>query len=554
MDVAASPATIKKKVEDKEMSSKTGEETKIDDAAIGGGKSKAATALQERFVNLKKQEEEECTFTPKVGKKSRAMNEGSTSGIARQHELHQKAMTQKKKLKDMREKASVPKECTFKPRMSTANSKAARAAAERVAGTKSFERLYKDGDTRKQKLKEAKARQSDAYSFKPEIGKKARNIGKASSFLDRLAKSSAARKKRMEELQAEKDRRINSVATFAPKRKAASKKKKAANFDRLYRTGGTKERLRKAKEAKEAALKKLTFRPKTSKTTTKSAAAGSSIYDRLYQSSLKRSERRKTLAARQNEDMKKSCTFRPSISKKTGRRGKSNVFERMERHAKAEKERKERLAQAKIDREMAACSFVSKKKSSSSSTGAGSKPIWERLHKRMLEAKTDKKETTLEREVRENCRFKPTLSNETVKLLEKNGSSKGIWERLTSQNRKEILLKRDAEKIKREKEQMKQHRHVTKEKLYVSSSESIFDRLHKRAGAQEKANAPAPPNASLLTSKAPRPPKKHVIVGGGGGAGVAPPVPPAAATASVAATTTAATAKDDEAAADFEAF
>ena len=60
----------------------------------------SAAALKKLNVGNKKQKEEEreCTFTPKIGSKSRKMNKSGPSGLKRHEHLYEKAVEQQKKL------------------------------------------------------------------------------------------------------------------------------------------------------------------------------------------------------------------------------------------------------------------------------------------------------------------------------------------------------------------------------------------------------------------------------------------------------------------------
>jgi len=448
-------------------------------------------ALKSMKPTRKEAEKRECTFTPKVSKKSREMNREGATGLARHHELHKKAIAQQKKLKEMREKQAIPKECTFKPRMSTANSRAARIAAEKVAGKDRYDRLYADSSQRKKKLEEARQRKSDAHSFKPQIDKKSKKIGDTSSFLERLKKTDEARKKRRAALKEEQERRLSSIATFEPATSSKSKKKKGANFDRLYRTGGMKERLRKAKEAQDEALKQMSFRPKVSSSSSRvSSTSRAPIHERLYKAASKSAARRKVLKEQREARVKKSCTFRPSLGRVGRPRDndskRTSVFERMEKQVKRERERKKRLEEQRLEKEIAELRSKPKISSSSSSTVSnGKKPIWERLHSRRNDNRSV--ESSLDREIKMHCRDRPSLSTDTQKLLQDRvgttASGKSIWDRLSSSNRRDIEKKREAERLKREMAGVSQFRHATAGKKYKKNNESIFDRLHKRAVA-----------------------------------------------------------------------
>ena len=239
----------------------------------------SAAALKKLNVGNKKQKEEEreCTFTPKIGSKSRKMNEDKPSGLKRHEHLYEKAVEQQKKLQEKRE-SFIDENCTFKPRMSTGNSKIAKKVAKKIAGENRYDRMHAESVKIKKKVEEMrKKRESSVGTFTPKISSKAKKLKSrpslaarpvsknhyaekekkrrelqksremknctfrpqlnkkknkkvgASSFMERLTKSNEAKAARMKRLQEEKEKRLQSQMGARRKKSA-----KTANFDRLY--------------------------------------------------------------------------------------------------------------------------------------------------------------------------------------------------------------------------------------------------------------------------------------------------------------------------------
>ena len=239
----------------------------------------SAAALKKLNVGNKKQKEEEreCTFTPKIGSKSRKMNKSGPSGLKRHEHLYEKAVEQQKKLQEKRE-SFMDENCTFKPRMSTGNSKIAKEVAKKIAGENRYDRMHAESVKIKKKVEEMrkkressvgtftpkisskakklksrpslaarpvsknhyaekekkrqelqKSREMENCTFRPQLNKKKNRKAGGSSFMERLTKTNEAKAARMKRLQEEKEKRIQSQ--MGARRK---KNTKTANFDRLY--------------------------------------------------------------------------------------------------------------------------------------------------------------------------------------------------------------------------------------------------------------------------------------------------------------------------------
>ncbi len=239
----------------------------------------SAAALKKLNVGNKKQKEEEreCTFTPKIGSKSRKMNKSGPSGLKRHEHLYEKAVEQQKKLQEKRE-SFIDENCTFKPRMSTGNSKIAKEVAKKIASENRYDRMHAESVKIKKKVEEMrkkressvgtftpkisskakklksrpslaarpvsknhyaekekkrqelqKSREMENCTFRPQLNKKKNRKAGGSSFMERLTKTNEAKAARMKRLQEEKEKRIQSQ--MGARRK---KHTKTANFDRLY--------------------------------------------------------------------------------------------------------------------------------------------------------------------------------------------------------------------------------------------------------------------------------------------------------------------------------
>ena len=212
-------------------------------------------ALRKLNVGNKKQkeEEEECTFTPKIGSKSRKMNKSGPVGMKRHEHLYEKAVEQQKKLQEKRE-SFLDENCTFKPRMSTGNSKVAKEVAKKIASENRFDRMHAENAKIKKKVEEMrKQRESSVGTFTPKITAKARKFKSRPSLAARpVSKNHYVEKERKrEELQ--KSREMANC-TFQPKLNRKKNKKAGGSsfMDRLTKTNEAKAvRMKRLQEEKE---------------------------------------------------------------------------------------------------------------------------------------------------------------------------------------------------------------------------------------------------------------------------------------------------------------
>lgn len=470
-----------------------------------------------------KEDEKECTFTPKIGSKSRKMNSQGPSGLKRHEHLYEKAVEQQKNLEKKRE-SYVDENCTFKPRMSTGNSKIAKRVAKQIEGVDRYDRLHSESVKIKKKVEELrKKRESSVGTFTPKITSKAKKSGRpslaarpvgknhyaekekkrqdlkksremknctfqprlnkkknkkvsGSSFMERLARSNEAKAARLKRLQEEKEKRLQSQMGTSRKKKGTS----SVDFDRLYHTGNIKDRLERSKKIKEEEYAKLTFKPNVGQRKVKPTSSGaSSIHTRLHEAAARRSAQRKAAIQKKLENEKKMISMKFK-KKKSASTGGSGVYSRLIQNAKQDKERREMLRQKKIEREIKQCKIVKKNKM----TRTNGKPYWERFYERRNETAdtTGKKMlTSEEKELQEHCTGKPKLSETTNQMCSSSSGGKKVWQRLLEVDRREIEKKREEEKLAREKS----FTGVIKRKKNADAP-SVYTRLIQRAEESAK--------------------------------------------------------------------
>ena len=459
----------------------------------------SAAALKKLNVGNKKQKEEEreCTFTPKIGSKSRKMNKDKPSGLKRHEHLYEKAVEQQKKLQEKRE-SFIDENCTFKPRMSTGNSKIAKEVAKKIASENRYDRMHAESVKIKKKVEEMrKKRESSVGTFTPKISSKAKKLKSrpslaarpvsknhyaekekkrrelqksremknctfrpklnkkknkkvgASSFMERLTKSNEAKAARMKRLQEEKEKRLQSQMGARRKKSA-----KTANFDRLY-----------------VMLERISIvstHPRTLSNslsnTQKHRYKTGNIKDRL--------ERAKKI----KEAEYAKHTFKPNVGRRKAQNTSSagSIHERLHQAAARRSAQRKAAMQKKAEEEEKKFATKKKKKSSTSvsdvysrligraeqererrealrqkkiamemeqcqtnakrkARSGGGKPYWERFYERRNETETNTLMTSEERELKEHCTGKPKLSETSNKLSSSHSGGKPMIKSLKLQ-------------------------------------------------------------------------------------------------------------------------
>ena len=186
----------------------------------------SAAALKKLNVGNKKQKEEEreCTFTPKIGSKSRKMNKDKPSGLKRHEHLYEKAVEQQKKLQEKRE-SFIDERLYVQTSNEYGKFQDRKESSEKDRGENRYDRMHAESVKIKKKVEEMgrKKRESSVGTFTPKISSKAKKLKSRPSLAARpVSKNHYAEKEKTAELQ--KSREMKNC-TFRPQLNKKKNKK-----------------------------------------------------------------------------------------------------------------------------------------------------------------------------------------------------------------------------------------------------------------------------------------------------------------------------------------
>ncbi|ETW06183.1 hypothetical protein, variant [Aphanomyces invadans] len=273
-----------------------------------------AEDMARRKEELKQSLEAQFTYKPEISNLSRRLSarhdtdvSKSTSRVEELYKNHQEIEAKREeKKKELEKKDAV--ECTFQPKIN------------KKTKSPPKQPLY-DAELLKQKRLEKERKKAELEmtecSFKPQTSAKGKTNDK--SFFDRLQEANKKKVERLEALRKAKEERIEQEATFRPaindsKVKASKAMEKVPFHERLFNKELLQSQAVEREQKKiELESQECTFKPEIIIAPTVSLERRGSIFNRLFEETKKKQE---MLELAEQEKLKKEmeeCTFKPQV-------------------------------------------------------------------------------------------------------------------------------------------------------------------------------------------------------------------------------------------------
>lgn len=431
--------------------------------------------------------------------------------------LYQDSALRQTKLKQQRKKP--PPGCTFSPSVNKTRTPRSKSGNN---SSKRFDRLYasaREQQARKAKMLKDAASNPAGCTFKPKVIARGRTSERGRDRFNKLYDSAA---KTRAKLQRQREQAARQVGTFKPKitkkgRRSASPSP-AARFEKLYQDGRRDLDSQRAKQRADREMAECTFKPKINRRSRSSSARRSrsdnagrqsdNFADRLLAYGKRAEERLARKRTQQEEAAQRQNTFQPrtrhrrhSQDASAGKSARqvaqaaaerlSNTESREERDARLAKRQKELARQKGINFRPRVNKYrrpASARRSRDSEHPEAS--IWDRLHNNSKEMNSQQKQYLRERQRRElaQCTFKPNIKRMAANVSAAAGEAAApsqkaepVWERLSKNKNGQITLRNDIKK-NQELEQCTFKPKIHHNPLYASvqvQQKKVWERLHE---------------------------------------------------------------------------